>query len=318
MSAACAALMVLLTATPGRAQIWDPNTVDLTLRELAPSVYAVVDSRADEGNPQGQPLATSGGFIIGERGVLVVESMINSRLAGQLLSHIRRVTDKPIRYVVNTSYHGDHSYGNYIMPDAALIVQHERTREYIAESFSDDVAFMIQNFGARRGMEEVIPRSPDIIVGGTDDLVIDLGGKTVEIKYFGFAQTDGDIFVWLPTEQVFFTGNPVIAEPPSIPWLLDGRHAESLETMKAIRAFLPEDATVVPGHGRPVRPSDLDFTIEYLEALDASVREAIAEGLSEQQAVERVKLPDFQGYAIFDWVHSQVNVPAAYRALKGR
>ena len=204
------------------------------------------------------------------------------------------------------------------MPAAAVIVQHERTQQYIAENFSADVAFMIENFGAGRGMEDVIPRSPDIVMRGTDDLVIDLGGRTVEIKYFGFAQTDGDIFVWLPTEKVFYTGNPVIAERPSIPWLLDGRHTESLATMKTIRDFLPEDATVVPGHGRPVRPADLDFTIEYLETLDASVREAIADGLTLEQTVERVKLPDFQGYAIFDWVHSQLNVPAAYRDLTGR
>ncbi len=315
MATTAAALILLVGARPADSQIWDPNTVDLSLRELAPGVYAVVDSRADEANPMGQPLATSGGFIVGERGVLVVESMINSRLAGQLLSHIRRVTEKPIRYVVNTSYHGDHSYGNYVMPASAVIVQHERTQQYIAENFSADVAFMIENFGAARGMEEVIPRSPDIVLRGTDDLVIDLGGTTIEIKYFGFAQTDGDVWVWLPNEKVFFTGNPVIAEPPAIPWLLDGKHAESLATMKGIRGFLPEDAVIVPGHGRPVRPADLDFSIEYLEALDASVRQALADGLTLEQTVEAVRLPDFQGYTIFDWVHSQVNVPAAYRDL---
>ena len=195
--------------------VWDGNTVQLEAEEIAPGVYAVVPQDAAQKNPQGLPVATSGGFIVGERGVLVVDSMINGRLATQLIGLIRQVTPKPIRYVVNTSYHGDHSYGNYVFPETAAIVQHPETQRYIAEKFDHDRAFMMQNFGKGRGIEDVIARDADLLVD--ESLTIDLGGLEVKILHLGFAQTEGDLFVWLPSRKVLFTGNPFIAEQPALP-----------------------------------------------------------------------------------------------------
>ena len=62
-------------------------------------------------------VATTAGFVVGERGVLVIESMLNGDLASQLIGLVRQVTTKPIRFLVNTSDHGDHAYGNYVFPE---------------------------------------------------------------------------------------------------------------------------------------------------------------------------------------------------------
>ncbi len=295
--------------------VWDANTVKLESRELKPGVYAVIPTEAHDKVPQGRPAATSGGFIVGERGVLVVDTMLSARLAGQLIGLIREVTDLPIRYIVNTSYHGDHCYGNYVFPKTACVIQHPATRDYIAEYFDQDRAFMMQYFGRGRGIEEVVPRDADLLV--ENNLTIDLGGINVEIRHFGFAQTDGDLFVYVPEREVLFTGNPLIAKKPALPWLLDGRHRESIATLRAVQEFLPADATVVPGHGLPLTRDDMTFTIDYLSTLDRVVAAAIKEGLTLEQTVERTQtaMNDFKGYALWDWVHAQVNVPAAYRAL---
>ncbi len=295
--------------------VWDANTVKLESRELKPGVYAVIPTEAHDKVPQGRPAATSGGFIVGERGVLVVDTMLSARLAGQLIGLIREVTDLPIRYIVNTSYHGDHCYGNYVFPKTACVVQHPATRDYVAEHFDEDRAFMMQYFGRGRGIEEVVPRDADLLV--ENNLTIDLGGINVEIRHFGFAQTDGDLFVYVPEREVLFTGNPLIAKKPALPWLLDGRHRESIATLRAVQEFLPADATVVPGHGLPLTRDDMTFTIDYLSTLDRVVAAAIKEGLTLEQTVERTQtaMNDFKGYALWDWVHAQVNVPAAYRAL---
>lgn len=295
--------------------VWDANTVKLETRELKPGVYAVIPTEAHDKVPQGQPAATSGGFIVGERGVLVVDTMLSARLAGQVIGLIREVTDLPIRYIVNTSYHGDHCYGNYVFPKTACVVQHPATRDYVAEHFDEDRAFMMQYFGHGRGIEEVVPRDADLLV--EESLSIDLGGISVEIRHFGFAQTDGDLFVYVPEREVLFTGNPLIAKQPALPWLLDGRHRESLATMRAVQDSLPADATVVPGHGLPLTRDDMTFSIEYLSELDRVVAGAIKEGLTLEQTVERTEtaMSEFKGYALWGWVHAQVNVPAAYRAL---
>lgn len=307
----------LLNVVPADAQdvVWDANLVQLEAHELAPGVYAVIPDDAAEKNPAGLPIATTSGFIVGEKGVLVVDSMLNGRLATQLIGLIRKVTSKPIRYVVNTSYHGDHSYGNYVFPATATVIQHPATKKYVEQYFDEDRAFMMQYFGKGRGIEEAVARTGDILVG--DRLSIDLGGMDVEVLHLGFAQTDGDLFVWVPEHEVVWAGNPFIAEKPALPWLLDGRHGESLATMKKLWELVSESTTIVPGHGRPVKREALKFTIDYLTTLDAEVRRAVADGLSLEETVERVRVPEFGGYALFDWVHSEINVVAAYKEISG-
>ncbi len=293
--------------------VWDAGSVQLELEKLAEGVYAYYPTDAKEKNPKGYPVATSGGFVVGENGVLVVESMVNKRLADQVIGFVKKVTDKPILYVVNTSYHGDHAYGNYAFPKSSKIIQHSKTKAFMdnKKTFEADKKFMTQYFGANRGIEDVVARTADIIVD--DKKEIDLGNKKVEIMHLGFAQTEGDLFVWVPADKVFWTGNPVVAMPPALPWLLDGKHEEVLATMKKVRKFLPEDAIVVPGHGIPVNPQDLDFTIQYLETLHKEVKNVVEKGQTVEQAQETITMKDFQGYALWGWVHAGVNIPNTYK-----
>jgi len=293
--------------------VWDAGAVQLEMEKLAEGVYAYYPTDAKEKNPKGYPVATSGGFVVGENGVLVVESMVNKRLADQVIGFVKKVTDKPILYVVNTSYHGDHAYGNYVFPKSAKIIQHSKAKAFMdnKEAFEADKKFMTQYFGANRGIEEVVARTADVIVD--DKKEIDLGNKKVEIMHLGFAQTEGDLFVWVPADKVFWTGNPVVAMPPALPWLLEGKHEEVLATMKKVRTFLPEDAIVVPGHGIPAKPQDLDFTIQYLETLHKEVKDAVEKGKTVEQAQQTITMKDFQGYALWGWVHSGVNIPNTYK-----
>lgn len=83
-----------------------------------------------------------------------------------------------------------------------------------------------------------------------------------------------------------------------------------------MRDFLPEGARIVPGHGRVIDRQDLDWPIGYLKTLLEQVKAAIAQGATLEQAMERVQMPEYQGYALHGWVHRQVNVGAAYRELK--
>ena len=295
--------------------VWDAGAVQLELEKLADGVYAFYPTDAKEKNPKGYPVATSGGFVVGDNEVLVIESMVNKRLAKQVMGFVKNITDKPISYVVNTSYHGDHSYGNYVFPKTAEIIQHSKTKAFMdnKEAFEADKKFMTQYFGANRGIEDVVSRTADIIVD--EKKTIDLGNKKVEIMHLGFAQTKGDLFIWVPEDKVFWTGNPVVASPPALPWLLDGKHEEVLATMKKVRSFLPDDAVVVPGHGVPVEPKDLEFIIRYLETLHQEVKNAVKKGMTLEQAQKSITMQEFQGYALWGWVHSGVNVSNTYKEL---
>lgn len=296
---------------PNPALVWTPNAIRLVSERLAPGVFAIYDENAAKHGPEGIPLATSGGFVVGADGVLLVESMINRQLFCQAVELVRAETDAPIRYVVNTSSHGDHTFGNTFLPPEVEVVQHARTADFIAAHFAEDVAFMTANFGADQGLDEIEPVAADIRVGD-EGWSVDLGGVAVEARYHGFAQTDGDLFVWVPEARVLWTGNAFVAEAPAIPWLLAGQGAAAEVTLQAVQASLPADATVIPGHGRPLTPAAMDFAIDYLGALLSGVRAAVDDGLSLEQTVAALTLEEFQGYALWGWIHQQVNVPATY------
>jgi glyoxylase-like metal-dependent hydrolase (beta-lactamase superfamily II) len=299
---------------PNPNYVWTPNAIRLVSEELATGVFAVYDDNASDYGPNGIPLATSGGFVIGDDGVALIDTMINRQLFCQLIDLVREQTDKPVLFAINTSYHGDHSYGNAFLPDEVEVVQHERTAEYISQYFEEDIAFMEANFGNDQGLDELVAVVPDITV--TDaGWSADLGGLSVEAQYHGFGQTVGDLFVYVPEAQVMWTGNPLIAEAPAIPWLLDGRGAEVSTTLASVRDSLPSTAIVVPGHGRPVTVDTFNFSVGYLDALGDGVQTAVDDGLDVDQTVAAVTLPEYQGYALWDWVHSVVNVPNTYAEL---
>jgi len=291
---------------------WDAALVNLTSEELVPGVFAVLpDDVLDKDH-----VATTAGFVIGERSVLVIESMLNGDLASQLIGLVRQVTTKPIHFLVNTSYHGDHAYGNYVFPESTVIIQHPATKRYMDEHFEDDRRFMIGLMGKGKGIERVHARTADIIV--PDMISVDLGGRIVEVRHFGFAQTPGDLVVWVPDAKVLWVGNMIQAPSPALPWLLEGRHHDTIETLSRVRSFLPDDATIIPGHGRPMRPADIGFPLRYLYELDGLVRRAIAEGRSAEEARDAVAMADYGDYSLFDWAHTTVNVPAAYNHLRDK
>jgi glyoxylase-like metal-dependent hydrolase (beta-lactamase superfamily II) len=289
---------------------WDAARVNLTSRELAPGVFAVMPDDVLAKDHVG----TTAGFVIGEQGVLVIESMLNGDLASQLFGLVRQVTTKPIRFLVNTSYHGDHAYGNYLFPETTVIIQHPATKHYMEENFEDDRRFMIGLMGEGKGIERVQARTDDIAV--SDMVSVDLGGRIVEVRHFGFAQTPGDLVVWAPDAKVLWVGNMIQAPSPVLPWLLEARHKDTIVTLTRVRDFLPEYATIIPGHGRSMRPVDIEFPLRYLRELDSAVRAAIDEGRSVEDTLDAVAMPDYDTYSLFEWAHKTVNVPAAYHDLR--
>jgi glyoxylase-like metal-dependent hydrolase (beta-lactamase superfamily II) len=298
--------------------VWDANKVVLTSEKLENGVYAYYSVEAKAKESKGLPVATSGGFIVGDKGVLMIDTMLNKRLNEQAQELISKATSKPIIYAINTSFHGDHSYGNMYLPKSTRIIQHEVTKQYIDTHFEGDTQFMMQNFGKDRGIEEIKPMAADVLIPKGGKLTLDLGGKTIEIMDFGFAQTGGDLFVWESESKVMWAGNPIITIKPSLPWLLDGHLVETLTSLQKVSDFLPDDARIVPGHGSVMTKKDLKWHIDYLATVKKEVEKAIAEGLTLEQTVERVKMPEFGGYALYGWVHPGLNVPAAYKDLSSK
>ncbi len=313
-----AALLTALfvqTRAFGAEPVWDGNKVEMVSEKLTDSVYVFYAKDARDLNAKGGAAATSGGLIVGSKSSLLIETMLNKRLNKQVQDLSRKITPKPIGYAVNTSAHGDHFYGNMYLPKTTVIIQHINAKTYIDGHLADDKAFMIKNFGANRGIEEIQARTGDILVPANGKITLDLGGRAVDIIDFGFGQTGGDLFIWDVRAKTLWAGNPIIATKPALPWLLDGHLIETLATLQKVYDFLPPDARVIPGHGVPMTREDLRWHLDYLTAVKTQVQVAIDKGLSLEETVKQVAMPEFRGYVLFDWVHPGLNVPAAFKDL---
>lgn len=305
---------------PPEVPIWDANKVNLQLHKISDNVYAVSPSTTENETTMGIPQATSAGFIVGDKGVLLIETMLNKRLYDQLYKLIRSVTPKPIVYAVNTSDHGDHCFGNYLLPKEAILIQNEFCKENLAKNYDGIKQFMIMLFGKDRGIEQSVYRPADLTLAVNQSLKLDLGGgKIVEIVNVGTAQSPADLFVFLKDsdKNVLWAGNPFIAESPAIPWLFDGYFLEPVQNLQKIYDLIGDNDVVVPGHGRITNKKGIKFTIDYVNILKKNVEDAVKKGETLEQVKANVAMKEFdKGYVLFNWLHYNFNIPNAFNDIK--
>ena len=254
-----------------------PAGAQLQTKQLGDGVYALLS---------GLPAVDNSGFIVGERGVLVIDAHVNAAMAGQIQDAVRRVTKKPILYLVNTNYHGDHTFGNYAFPQDTLIVAHRNTAEHM-QHFELEKEFMLPTVnGDRSVFSDAELRLPDIAFDKY--LRLDLGGRFVELHYFGRGNTPGDTVVFEPQTRTAWTGNLVVGAG-SIPPLFEGGIDEYLQTISRFAQTL-EVTTIIPGHGAPATADILGRYLRYLNDLKTSVRGAIDDGKTSDAAIASLPL----------------------------
>jgi glyoxylase-like metal-dependent hydrolase (beta-lactamase superfamily II) len=307
---------------PSKIPIWDANTVTLSMKQLTSNVYAVFPNTVEKETTQGIAQATCGGFIIGEKGILVIETMLSKRLYDQLYKLIRSVSQKPIVYAINTSDHGDHCFGNYLLPANTVIIQNEFCKENLSKNFEGIKQFMVMLFGKGRGIEEAKYRVADLTISKNQHLVLDMGNNIkVDIVNAGTAQSPADLFVFAktPNNNILWAGNPFIAESPTIPWLFDGYFLEPAANLNKIYNMLRDQDIVVPGHGRVTNKAGIKYTVDYVNALKENVQAAVAKGLTLEQAKQSITMKEYdKGYELFSWLHYGFNLPNAYKDIRNQ
>ena len=190
----------------------------------------------------GEEGAANSGFVLTNEGVVVIDTQGTKDLALLLRKKIRKVTDKPIVYVINTHYHGDHTFGNQYFKEAKEIISHENTKKNLIEKDKQHREKFKKIFG-ENALEDFALTLPTKTF--KDTLILRAGGKTIELAYLGKGHTDGDIIVYLPIERIMFGGD--LLYRGRLPWLGDAYTFDWIETLKKLKNF---DAGIyVPGHG---------------------------------------------------------------------
>jgi cyclase len=257
------------------AQAPAPAPLPFELKQLGPGVYAAID-----GPEHGA--GSNAGFVIGDDGVLVVDAFFTPDAARALVGEIRRLTPKPIRYVVNTHYHADHTGGDQVLRDAgAIIIAHRNVRGWVR-------TYNVNLFGDRITPElkariKALPL-PDVT---TDkDLTIWLGARKVVVRTV-LGHTGGDLTIAVPDAKVLFTGDMLWRK--IAPNLIDGSVREWAAT-DADFAAMPNAAQTryVPGHGDVADVKDVKEFRGYLLDLKRLAGDGRKAGLKDEALVQAV------------------------------
>ncbi|MFV0369061.1 MAG: quinoprotein relay system zinc metallohydrolase 2 [Hyphomicrobiaceae bacterium] len=250
------------------------------------------------------------GFIIGDESVAVIDTGGAAKVGAALAAHIRAITDRPIRFVINTHMHPDHVLGNVsFKSENTVFLGHRKLAAALATRaerylISSKTAIGEDKFA---GTEIVLPTR-----GIEDSEEIDLGGRRLVLTARPTAHTDNDLTVHDPATGTLFTGDLIFSG--HVP-TLDGSIRGWLKLLDALQA-VPQ-ARIVPGHG-PVSmawPAAAEPIKAYLDTIAQGVRTAIKDGRTMQQAIDTVGLSERSKWLLFEEFHAR-NVSAAFAELE--
>jgi len=256
------------------------DTADFSIKKLGDGVYAAL---AVDGKKAG----SNAGFVVGTNGVLVVDTFTDPAPARDLLAEIRKVTNLPIRFVVNTHYHLDHTGGNAVFAEAgATILAQRNLRDWLR---TENLKFIDPNPKPedKARMEALKARVesltlPDMVYSDAVDIY--LGSRLIQVRYL-LGHTGGDSVVIVPDANVVFGGDLIWQK--HLPNLIDATTSDWVKTLEKLETDHPS-ATFVSGHGDLATPQDVRDFHDYLVALREAVGQAQAAGKSGQELVDTV------------------------------
>lgn len=276
-----------------------PHSPDIPaprLEEVSPGIFAYIQLDGSWG-------LNNSGFFVGRHGLTVVDTCFTEARARAFREAVRRTSDKPIRTLLNTHHHGDHTYGNFLFREATIVGHHLCRKEVIEVDLSLKPLFP----GVEWGDLEIEPPS----VTFEDRLTVHVDDLRLELIFLGPAHTSNDIIVWVPERRLLFTGDLIFSR--CTPFVVQGSLAGHLQALDALRDLGAE--IIVPGHGDLTGPAAIDDAVGYLRWVADLAKQSHAAGLTPLEAAQAA---DLGPYA--EWHETErlvANLRRAYSEIAG-
>jgi cyclase len=274
------------------------------VKKLADGVYVHTGNGFD----------SNSGIILTEDGVIVIDTGQNPIESRDIMDTVKKLTSMPVRLVIDTEPHGDHTTGHFVFPQAVVVAaagggESMRGAERAApDRIQRMAATSPQMKAALEGYKFIAPH-----IEYHDRMTINFGGRTIELIYMKGVHSESDTAVWLPKERVVFSASAFVVNQINIlrPFVTI---PDILAAGKMMRALNPE--YVVPGHGTPGTVKIFDDGEKYYALLMERVGTLMRQGKSLDDIKKEVKMPEYASWGSQD--RMPTNFEAAYKALGGK
>jgi cyclase len=299
MRKAVVVLAFALLACLACAQDEDMSKVQMKVTKVSGNVYM---------------LEGAGGNIgasVGDDGIVIVDDQY-APMADKIKAALKDITGKPVRFVINTHYHGDHTGGNAIFQQTAPIIAHDNVRKRLEQGGPAGNKGGV-SFVNKPAAKEALP-----IITFDHDVTVHLNGEDIQALHFPSGHTDGDSVIFFPKSNVVHMGDDFVTYGfPFIDLSAGGSVEGMIAALEEIVPKLPADVKVIPGHGQVSNLDDVRRYIAMLKDTKAVVEKGIKQGkLLDQLNKENVMAP-WQKWS-GDFISSEQWVVTLYNDLTGK
>ena len=278
-------------AVPAHAEIPPP-----AIQEVSKGIYAYIQL-------DGSWFLNNAGCIVGRSSTTVIDSTGTEARARAFHAAVRQVTQLPVTTLVNTHSHGDHTHGNFMFADSAIVASELCRREIIASGNAANALFPMVDFGD-------CPVTPPTVTF-EERLSLYVDDLKVELIFVGPAHTTNDIVAWIPERKLLFTGDIIFNG--GTPFALGGSVAGWLVALERIEALGAE--TIVPGHGSVCGPEVIADVRAYLQFVQETAKRGMDAGTPPLELAQNLDLGRFKD--LHDTERLVPNLHRAYSELQG-
>jgi len=297
LTLALAVCIGLISAATLAAQDLGPN-----IRKIKDGIYVYV----------GRNFNSNCGIVLTQEGVVLIDSGHNPTDSRAILDAVKKLTPLPVRFLIDTEPHNDHTTGHFVFSPPATVIAHEGATASMKQGFSPErnQKLMAQSPEMRAAFEGFRFVPPHIEY--RDKMTLNVGESTFELFYLKGVHSEADTAVWLPKERVLFSASGIVVDQFNIlrPFVTI---PDILAAAKMMKGLNPE--VVIPGHGIPGTVKIFEDTEQYYALLLERVGKMVKEGKSLDQIKKEVRMPEYDHWATKE--RFPTNVEAAYKAVKG-
>lgn len=280
------------------AQQQDFSEVEIEVTKVGGNVYMLEGA--------GGNIAAS----VGEDGIVLVDDQF-APLADKIRAALESVTDRPLRFIINTHYHFDHTGGNLPLHEDATIIAHDNVRKRLASGGTGG------NGGSLSFDQEPSPREALPVITFQHDVTVHLNGEDIRALHAPSGHTDGDAIVFFPKSNVVHMGDDFVTYGfPFVDLNAGGSVNGIIAALENVLSELPPDVKVIPGHGPLSTLDDVRRFLTMVKDTRAAVEKEISAGKTLEQLKQEKVLEPWKQYS-GSFVTTDLYIETLYNDLTG-